>query len=442
MLRLIGRTKMKKRILGIIISTSLIMTMAIFPSNVAAASLPTKQAFASTINNIPELAGNLNVSNSSTDNVQFGNVTINGSNIEITGSTGNGTATNFDLIGTLYKGIVSTRIDGVLTDKLNNFKVDRFELLSDPQHSILMNKNLTGNVLALYLQKNGTRNVSFIECEASTVFSDQQLSNINSASENYLPAPNTASLWEEAMFQPDSHTHNRVSNLLMNNLIASPTPLSNSKITSYNDSYVDYYYIFGYYVNDTITLNLKTSEPTDDTAHITGTLSIAALDWNESNGIDVKNSATGFEVGFKSPGAGLKLTVPSPAGIEEEWFDGTVEHAGGVQISADIGWTIPYTPIDLSLSLTNSYNGSINGGSQTFKTINAAHEASAYIPSGEYLQSVGDELDAAWSISNYYGTATTITPTISYIFNLYNGLDNGGDNWGTESDPVSWSMKS
>jgi hypothetical protein len=420
--------------------------MLIVPENVAAASLPTKQSFASTIENIPSSAGSLNVSSSSNDNVKFGNVTINGSNIEITGSMGTGSSANFDLVGTLYDGIVSTRVDGVLTDKLHNFNVERFELLTDPQHSILINKNLTGEVLALYLEESGTRNVSFIECEASTVFSSQQISDISNASSNYLPAPKSASLWEETMFQPDSRAHNKVSNLSVNNLIVSPTPMTNSVPVSYIDAYSNSYEIFGYNVTDTIDVGYAAQEPNNDGGSITGTLSVKGYDLNESNGTDLKNVNTGFEIGAKSPGSYVILSVQSPTGITTEQFDGTVEHVGSGSISASVCWGIPYTPICLNLSFPSVSRKTIdgNGGGQTLTATQGSNTAAASIGSGsDYLQYIGDNLTAVWKIATQ-GTASAknITANITYVYDLYNQNDNGGYDWGKQFDTLSWTMQS
>jgi hypothetical protein len=441
---------MKRRILGIMVSASLLLAMSVFPSQVEAATrIPSRQALASTIDNISQTAGNLNVDSADSNNVQFGTVTVNGANVEIIGSLGTDTSSSFDLVGTLSKGIVSTRVDGELTDKLNNFTVERFELLSDPDHSILMNQNLTGEVLALYLEENGTKNVSFIECQASSVFTDQQLSDITSNYNNYAKAPKSVSLWEEKMFHPDSHTKKTIENpstnsLATNNLVSSPIPMTNVQYPSYTDSYSDSYYIFGYNVTDTIDVGYSAAEPSADGLNIMGELSVQGYDWNESNGTDLKNVETGFELGSRGTPAQVVLSVSSPAGIESQLFDGKVEHVGNGSISATICWGIPYTPICLTLNFPDIQSETITGNgtaTQSLTMMKGTATSSAKLSNSAYLQVQGDNLTSQWNIGTT-GSAKTanITAAITYLYDLYN--TNNEDDWGQQFDNLSWTMQS
>jgi hypothetical protein len=63
-------------------------------------------------------------------------------------------------------------------------------------------------------------------------------------------------------------------------------------------------------------------------------------------------------------------------------------------------------------------------------------------PSGQYLQQVGDNISGGWSVGWYSakGAEKSVTAAVNFVYNVYNENDNGRYNWGTSTDPFTWTM--
>jgi hypothetical protein len=169
---------------------------------------------------------------------------------------------------------------------------------------------------------------------------------------------------------------------------------------------------------------------------------VDGFEWDEDNGTDLINVNTGDRIGLKSPGAGVNFRVPSPGGVVQQWIGGTVENSGHTTFSVQLSYNIPYTPINASLSYSTATQSTINGsaGAQAYQNVNGGQEAAWMSPSGQYLQQVGDNISGGWSIGWYSakGAEKSVTAAVNFVYNIYNENDNGGYNWGTSTDPFTW----
>ncbi|SDX04997.1 hypothetical protein SAMN04489725_1404 [Alicyclobacillus hesperidum] len=429
------------------------------PSTILAAPTQDTDVPGIVIDNVPREAANVNYTTNASANVEFSSISLHGSSVSLIGEVvDEGSYTPFQLTGNLYRGITSGRIDGVLTDQLNNYKVVRFELLQDPTHSILINKTLKGPVMALYLQKMGTNNLICVETIASNLFNPNDINDLFTNESNLPEAPLSASLWEEALFAPDKEiktpgTWKEIDSFTSPSAVNSPQPNVVFHTYSYTTSYTDYYYVFGYNVYDTITIEDIASEPTTSAGDPTGTLKVLSTDFNESNGTDIKNRVTGFRIGLLDGGAGIKLTTTSPGGINQQFADAGVIMGGKTTFTIDLSYNMPYTPVNGSLvfSAPQQYTLSTgtSGNPQLYQNLNGAAVGSYFIPgnNNEYMCLPGDELEVGWQVGAFHGSDAYATCAISFIYDVYNSANpyaestNAGDDSGMQVDPpAEWTI--
>ncbi len=400
--------------------------------------------------------------NVSSSVVDLGHITLNGSHeISIEGKveSQNGTAIPFSLSGTLYKDPVAGVIDGSLRDKFGNFNVMRFQIVSNPSKGIFYSASAKLShhaYLALYLEQKGTRNMVFLEAPAAKVFGEATWHRIKEFSKTFSNAPKSDVFWIERMFIPDKFVHRTSANPIIpiGNKIHSTVPTVPSPDTNLRPQTVGYpvyhfpffqatYDIFGYSVTDSMELEEKVSYPTNtNDGTITGRLSVIYTRYDESNGTDLDESA--FEIGADGVD-GIKLTVPDhyPQRIQWESVAGQLERQGTWTVNAS--YSVTWAGASLTLAYRPTSEVTLNAGTED---CNGAYVADYYTNSGEYLNYEGnpytnagqDYLSVDWQAPRYlqYGGPTNVTDNVDFIYNVYNAYQNGGTDYGTYSNLLSF----
>lgn len=459
------------------LSSAALLSMGITPTALAN-STQSEQISTISVNNVPMKAGELGSlagnrptnaqntqsaamatqvqANTSDSTVDITNASVSGSTVNaLSGSVidTNGTATPFNFTGTLYKDPVSGRIDAGLTDSLGNYKIVRFQIINDPSKGIFYSQAAQSShapYLAMYLEKNGTRDITFLETPVANVFGTATWNTIESNANSFADAPKADVFWVEGLFQPDSVTHGSSSTPKYSH----PGQLSNtsnmtfepdSVATEYNYPYYTVnYYTFGYTVQDTMQLEEKVTYPSSTSSStITGRLDVWYTDYDESDGIDLDQSA--WEVGGDGS-AGMKLTCPNGKSQRIQWESvaGQLEQSG----SWSINWSYSasYAGASLTLAYTPEERIPLNGGGN--QDTNGAYIGSFYTSSGDYLNYEGnpttnagqDYLSVNWEAPRYsqYGAAGNVTDNVDFVYNMYNSLQNAGTNHGSYRDRLSF----
>lgn len=452
-----GEVKMKKLFLLCLVSLSLLL-FTFFP-NIQPASAKTtpsvtKNISSSSVNqtvnqninlnvnakllsNVQKKAGDIDLTKATDREVVFSDVDLSGSNVnEIKGYVfkNQNKKIPFDLEGQLYKGVTSARINGSLKDKTGNFEIVRFEINNDPAHGVFLNKSLKKTTVAIYLHNNNkqSRNLTIIEIPAEKLFGKDTLNNLYKQSESFEEAPNNVVLWFEKYFTPDKkgHSVNKPNNGIQ--------PLTSVSSHNYYVSYYDYYYIFGYYVNDTIKLQEKVTVPSDTYEDIKGRLTVYSTDYDESNGTDIKNDVTGFRIGGEGV-LGIKLQAMSaPEVINWENIDGSVVQSGSVQFTLSLSYS--YLGLSAGLSYSNAKSVDLSQGNYD---CNGAGVCDMYSSGGKYYmnhvnQYISANYDIAYDSSK--GSHRNVTNYVHFIYNVYNFLEDF--NWGKQDDYYSYSIYS
>lgn len=441
------------------IASTFALTALLGPAVVNAQSLPPSAASPQTqagthinihaleYSNLPLSGASFTKSNLGKTKVNFSQVNVQGNQIKaLNGSaTINGRKVPFALSGTLYQGLTSNRVNGVLNDGLGNFKVVRFEIAMHPSKGIYINHHLHGDTLALYLQQKGTRNFVFIEVPTSMILgSNSPLASSVSEAQSFKSAPEKARLWAESLFNSSSTNTQATSHPLPGN--PAPPNVANQTIqstlvtgTNYNYAYKTYtanYYIFGYTVKDQMTVQEITDYPQNVNGRPSTRLEVYSLNYDESNGTDLHNKATGWQVGGGP--IGMKLNVGSPEKIDFISTAGTVEQ--GSSISVSLSYSLSYFGLSATLNYQPGGQVQLSNGN---RGIPNAGVASVWIPSGDYMQVPGQYIQALWSTVGP-SSGATVTDSATYTYNMYNqnvyNTNTGSDgvNYGRKTQYFSW----
>ena len=360
--------------------------------------------------------------------VSIAAVNIVGSTVNaISGAVGfsDGTSIPFQLSGDLLKDPRTATVDGSLVDRENNFRVARFQIVMDASTGIFMStaaRTSSDAYIALYLQRIGTRDLTFLEQPAADVLGAATELAIQAQSASFAAAPKEDVLWVEALFIPDSISHQSeaVASPMTPGQASLPTagPVPLSDVTqTHLDTYTATYSQFGYTATDTMVVQEQTTIPNDTAAQtILGKLSVSSVDFRESNGVDLK--ATWWEIGGNGP-AGVKLTCQNGSAQRVKWeqIAGLLEQSN----SWSVAWS--FSPSYQMFTLNFSYGGGgqVALGNGANQDTSGAYVADTYTDSGEYLISTSDYISGAWTAPDYtkYGGPQTVTDTVDFIYDMY-----------------------
>jgi len=310
------------------------------------------------VSNMPSKGGDLGVPgqaataavNSSTSQSAVTIVSADsaGSKLNLAGSAvpAHGMAIPFNLAGGLYRDLAPSRIDADLRDATGNFDVLRFQIELSPGHGIFASsaaRSSSQPFLALYLERVGTRDVTFVEAPAAQLLGQDALDRIVASRGQLGLAPTSATLWVERMFAPDSVDH-----------VVRSTPLPgtesgqeavkihpNFTLTKYQyPVWTANYYIFGYTVIDKMEIEEYVTYPNTTAGQaIIAQMDVYWVDFKESNGTDLYQS--GWRIGGSGP-TGVKLTCQNGSSQRIQWESvaGRVVQNSSVSVSWSIslGW--------------------------------------------------------------------------------------------------------
>lgn len=469
--------------IGATVSAVCVLSTMFATTAFAATQNPGSTVSAAYVANAPLKAGALgklqqtsNVSNNpgaqSSHSIKVSNVSVNGSQIEVTGYV-NGTEgkkTPFDLQGTLGKGNVSGVVFGTVTDKTKNFKVIRFEVDSTPTNDIWYSSSAgTAKVpyMALYLEQSGTRNMTFAEAPAVSLLGKQNLNKVQSNSSSYSLAPLASRLWIEGAFTPDSVT--KTSKASNPGLISPMTTYSNPKSQSY---YIASTYNYaGNKVTDTLNYQESWYELTGYGANETAEWKVTSYTWDEYNIYTgayeqtLTNQMTGWEIGgggnSTTKNVGIKLYLnpynygPTPA-LGMNYITGGATWTkpySGPSLSLGVGYSVPYTPLSVNLTLPKNGGTFTSSGThidQNLVDTGMGRTADWYLDgsSNQFLRQPGDNVTITSQISPISSsnpvTSANIQATVGFVYEIYNqfepstsGSGTGVDH-GTYVDNHSW----
>lgn len=312
-------------------------------------------------------------------------------------TTADGTSLPFSLSGTLFSDPSGSMIDGTLVDQTGTFSVLRFQIVNNPSIGIFYTdsaKSSTSPYLALYLERAGTRDVTFIECPAATLFGTSMLADLETDSTSFAPAPHADIFWIESMFVPDGVIHKELTGPIAPGTVYNPTvnggapsvvrPLTVAG-TKYNyPFYSDYYEFNNAYITDSIELEEYVQYPTNTNSPIVADFFPDYTDFSNSNGLNVWY--TDWQVGGNGA-LGIKLTCPNGGSQRVQ-----IEQSGG-QLERSSSWTISwgYSLAWAGLGATLNYNdgGSYQLNSGTLQDLPLPYVGDMYAPSGSYMSYAG-----------------------------------------------------
>lgn len=278
---------------------------------------------------------------------------------------------------------------------------------------------------------------------ARVLGNNSPLASSSAQTQSFKQAPEKASLWEESLCRSSSTNTLVTSHSLAGN--PAPQNISNqpqsSLVTGTNSHYVyktytASYYIFGYTVKDQMTLQELTDYPTNVNVDPSARLSVYSLNWDESNGTDLHNKASGWEVGGGP--IGVKLNVGSPEKINWEYAAGTL--AQGSSVSVNVSYSLNYLGLSAVLNYTSGGQVTLSNGN---KGIPNAGVAALFAPTGDYMQAPGQYIQAMWSTIGP-SSGSTVADSATYTYNMYNrnqpNTSTGGNgvNYGRKTQYFSW----
>jgi hypothetical protein len=334
-------------------------------------------------------------------------------------------------------------------------------------------KSSTGMYLAIYLEHEGTRDITFIEAPAATLLGAPLLASLEADNASFASAPAADTFWVEAMFTPDGVIHANLPGPVNPTLVYNPgksaalpavmpaatvRPLSSGVEPPLNNYpwYAESYYAFGATVYDAMELQEQLEYGPTTSSDVFATIYPIYEDFNNSNGLNLYYSD--WEVGGRGP-LGIKLTVPnvgypSSGGSAQGSQRVQYEQVGG-QLERSSSWSISYSfsTAFLGVSAALSYNngGTVQLGAGANEYIGGDYEADMYSPSGDYMNYAGptngnesghDNFNVRFTAPRYTGDGPNENEidTVSWIYDMYNS--GNLQNLGTEIDNLSFELYS
>jgi len=469
-----GPAILKRATLGKAIATALLVSTTVFtvaPPGAVALAAPASGGgttiSAVRVSTVPSKAGDLGipgqaatgtsgqaatsaVSGSTTQStVEVMNAAVTGSTLDLTGSAiqANGTVIPFNLTGGLYRDLAPSRIDGDLRDATGNFDVMRFQIDESPVHGIFASSAARASgqpFLALYIERTGTRDVTFVEAPAAQILGQDTLGRLLASGPQLGLAPASARLWEERLFTSDSVDHVVRSTPLPGTEPVRPMTIhpNFTSTTSLYPVWTANYYIFGYTVVDEMEIEEYVTYPNTTAGQaIIAQIDPYWVDFKESNGTDLYQS--GFEIGGGGP-AGVKLTCQNNSSQRIQWesIAGQVNQSSSVSVV----WAISLSFKDFGgPGLQYNPSGSVNisgGGNVSGQN---SYLMDVYTNSGQYMNYAGpsngnhgghDYLAANWEAPAAAGSPMNVTDEVDFVVEMYNDLQRAS--YGTETDPVGF----
>ncbi|MGH2442980.1 MAG: hypothetical protein ACRDFX_07445, partial [Chloroflexota bacterium] len=147
----------------------------------------------------------------------------------------------FDISGPLYTTSTPGNLVGALRDGLGNFDVENFAIDASPSHDVFMTPAVarsSGEMVALYLMRRGTREFTYMDQSSATVLAGTVYANSTQAGANLASAGAALPPWFERVFAPsDSHrTQQQIPAF-------SPRVGSVHRLMNWIDGYSDDYYV-------------------------------------------------------------------------------------------------------------------------------------------------------------------------------------------------------